>query len=40
MWEEQLVDPPNHYLTCVIAPGSLVLNEYYLVQCERTTDDW
>ena len=20
MWEEQLVDPPIHYLTCVIAP--------------------
>ena len=27
MWEEQLVDPPIYYLTCVIVPRSLVLNK-------------
>ena len=27
MWKEQLVDPPIHYLTCVIVPWSLVKNK-------------
>ena len=27
MWEGQLVDPPNHYITSVIALGSSVKNK-------------
>ena len=27
MWEEQLVDPPIHYITSVITPLSRVLNK-------------
>ena len=27
MWEEQLVDPPIPYLTCVIVPWSSVKNK-------------